>query len=248
MSTGLFDAVDSGREPAGVLVPHCPHEIPIDQYLGRLLLTGEMALEIGHSINQPLGTIANLAATAANLVRSGKANAEDLLDSLRTISNQCHQAAGTVRRLRGIILDSSDSIDMAADDIVREAVVQAQEVALSPGSKIALEVEPGLPRILGDGVQIRQILVSLICHANEMIDRAVDEPKSITISAARTAYGVEYRVTAAPCDSRKAPPRSGMRLAVCRAIAISHGGRLASEAIPLGGMSYCLGFPVTESS
>jgi signal transduction histidine kinase len=142
--------------------------------------------------------------------------------------------------------------------LVEEAAALALVGAKQRGIAVALRVDPGLPQVLVDRIQIEQVLFNLMRNALEAMDDGDgaasgggDAPRhrelavsaglaghgEIEIAVADTGAGLAPEVAGRlfePFVSTK-PEGMGVGLAICRSIVEAHGGRLWAEANPGGG-------------
>jgi C4-dicarboxylate-specific signal transduction histidine kinase len=115
----------------------------------------------------------------------------------------------------------------------------------------------GLPAIRGDVNQVRQVLLELIANAVQAVSQAPLEGRIVTVT---TEVGADGRARICvrdhgawiPADQLEALvnplPATGSAgegggLAMSRAIAEQHGGRLRAQNHPEGGKTFCVEFP-----
>ena len=110
---------------------------------------------------------------------------------------------------------------------------------------------PTLPPVLGDRVQLQQLMLNLIMNGIEAMGSVADRPKQLTIET-RTAGADHIRVLVRDVGEGLAPEKldrifepffttkpegTGMGLAICRSVVEAHDGRIwASPAVPHGAM------------
>jgi C4-dicarboxylate-specific signal transduction histidine kinase len=114
---------------------------------------------------------------------------------------------------------------------------------------IVLELDPGLPVVLGDRVQLQQVLLNLLMNAFEAMVDVTDGPRTVTVRS-QTLAGDQVRVDVAdtgpgiatetlgtmfkPFVTTKAGGM-GIGLSVSDSIVRAHAGRLSAENLPKGG-------------
>lgn len=213
-------------------------------HLQRLRTVESMAAEIAHEINQPLGAIANFASGLARRLRAEAPDLEVLSGVATEVAEQAVRAAEVVRRVRHFV--RKEGSHRASCDIteVVDAAVQLMEAhAHALGVALHVAVEPGLPSIHVDRIQIVQVLVNLISNALDAIEGVeppADQRHAILVEAARRDDDrIELRVhdTGIGLGSENAPQMFepffttkadglGMGLAISRTIVEAHGGTL----------------------
>ncbi|MGH6741302.1 MAG: sensor histidine kinase, partial [Bradyrhizobium sp.] len=216
----------------------------------RLATLAELAAAIAHEINQPLAAIT---ANGSACVRS-LAHQPPMLDNAREaascIVSDGHRAADVIARIRALFnkeeldqqrLDLNAVIrhvlDLSRGAIARQHVVVHAEFATSP------------TQVMGDRVQLQQVLVNLVTNALEAMAGSVDRPQVLTVrseveadggihvTVEDTGRGLEPGQLPRIFDSfyTTKPDGIGVGLAISRSIIEAHGGTLwASAATPHG--------------
>ena len=203
----------------------------------RLAAAGEMAGAIAHEVNQPLTALANYGRSGQMLLAAGRT--AELPAVIDRILAEAQRASEVVRRLRDFFRQGTTRLEPVPVAQLLEAV---RRIGAQAGEAVRLRVnaEPDLPDLLVDRLQIELVLRNLIANAAEANAAAGD----IEVSAGRQdgrhlrivvtdrgpgiAAGETERIFE-PFVSGK-PSGMGLGLAVSRAIAEAHGGRLEARA------------------
>jgi len=227
-------------------------------HVGRISSMGEMAAGIAHEINQPLTAIASYTEACQRLLKSGKADSNELLDAMERTSAQAHRAGEVIRRMRGFVKQRStkrEELDINA--LVRDIVKFAKMDLPIQGSSIKINLKSNLPAIIADSFQVQQVILNLIRNAaDSMQDNEKDKtvviqteflpPSQIQISVTDRGHGINdenKKKIFSPFFSTK---KSGMGigLAICRTVVESHHGELSFENNPTGGTTFNLILPI----
>jgi signal transduction histidine kinase len=151
-----------------------------------------------------------------------------------------------------------EPVDIA--EVIARATSATASLLVGPGPEMIVEVEPGLPTLVGDRDRLIQVLINLISNAVKFTPAG-----SITCAAHRdpTGDGLLVSVTdtgvgIAPEDHARVfeqfgqagdtltdkPRGTGLGLAICREIVEHHGGRLWLESTPGQGSRFAFTLPV----
>ena len=214
-------------------------------HVSRVSSMGEMASAIAHEINQPLTAIANYASACLRLLRSGKAQPGEALETMQRVASEAERAGQIVRKMRGFVRGEEGQMALIepaflASEVMRLASAEARQ----SGVELKSEVAPGLPPVLADSIQIQQVLLNLVRNAVEAVVGAEGPLREVSLGVRRAAEGgVHFTVRdtgpgLAPEALDKVfepfyttkPDGIGIGLPLSRSIADAHGGRLWASA------------------
>ncbi|MEZ5524026.1 MAG: PAS domain S-box protein [Pseudomonadales bacterium] len=138
----------------------------------RLSTLGEMAASIAHEINQPLSAVATYATACQRLVDQEQPNLGEISQILNKISNQALRAGDVIHRLREFIRNRKTQKEkIACSDLISEVIGLAEVDAQYHHVTIQTDLEPDLPLIYVDAVQIQQVILNLLRNAIESMDK-----------------------------------------------------------------------------
>jgi two-component system sensor kinase FixL len=213
-------------------------------HVARLSTLGEMTTGLAHEINQPLTAIAMYARAAERLATQPNPELEEVVQALQQIASQALRAGEVIRRLRALVRHRhhvEELLDLNA--VVRDLVVLAESDARMHNVRLELRLADELPQVLGDTVQLQQVMLNLVRNAIDAVQQVPDQDRVVILGTTRTALGVELSV----CDrgagldpaiegrlfeafATTKPEGTGLGLAISRSIVESHGGKLAWKA------------------
>jgi signal transduction histidine kinase len=212
-------------------------------HASRLAIAGELTGSIAHEINQPLGAILANADTAELLLESGADKREDLRRIIADIRRDDLRAGEIIRRLRAL-LSKQQVEDQAFDlnDAVRDMESLIRPEVKRRGMELDLRLAPSVLTLVGDRIQIQQVLINLVLNAIDAMT-AMSEPRRTVVvttesSAGRIGITVRDRGTGIAAedlpkifDSFFSTKRAGMGLglSIARRLVEAQGGRIRAE-------------------
>lgn len=210
---------------------------------------------ISHDLRTPLAAIVG-AASSLQTQRHKLETAEQdrLLGSIAT--EAAYLSAVTENTLQLVQLTSSAQALRRDWESMEEIVgaVLARVRQHDPGRRIRSRVPEGLPLVKADPVLLAQLLANLLDNALKYSEGAIDlvvrvEGDELVVSVKDRGAGIPDAEQAAIFEphargDRPGPRGAGLGLAVCRAIALAHGGQLTLRRRQGGGSSFSLALPV----
>jgi signal transduction histidine kinase len=218
---------------------------------GRQLAMDAMAASIAHEVNQPLAAIALNGQAALRFLARTPPNIDEVRAALGHIVGDSLRGSDVIASVRAMFKkDSHARIWCGVNDIVREALGMVDVDLRTRHISVATELHEGLPRVLGDRVQLQEVFLNLLVNAMEAMHAVPGPAHVLRVRSDVTEDGAGILVTiedSGPGIENDAKDRifepffttkaagTGMGLAICRSIIEVQGGRLwASPANPHG--------------
>lgn len=216
----------------------------------------EVATTIAHELNQPLAAINNYAQAAINFNRRQFSNPEKLNDSLYQLIRQAEIASAIVQQSREQLDHQAypqQTIDLVGTirDSVHLCLFNARK------RNISLIFSPQLCEafIMGNEIQIKQMLINLITNAVEALDEhAAQSPTvTLTLSEGDQYYQIDVQDNGPGLDSTERvfttqyttkEAALGMGLSICRSITEIHLGSISACNSPSGGAIFSIQLPI----
>jgi signal transduction histidine kinase len=225
-------------------------------HLSRVAVMGELSGALAHEINQPLASIMSNAEAGVLMIDGGSADIRELKDIYSDIVSESHRASEVIRHMRNFLKKGETRFQpLDINDTIREVLSLEYSDLTARGISLQTDLEPDVPFVYADRVQLQQILLNLIANARDaMAGNSVSE-RVLTVSSKRGAGNtVELRISDLgdgipehqrgdifqPFFSTK-QQGLGMGLAICRTIINTHSGQLwVSENSPRGSTFHVL--------
>ena len=227
----------------------------------RLNTMGEMAAGLAHEINQPLAAIVNYAQGCKRRLHGNPSDVDTVLPVIDDIAAEALRAGEIIRRLRSLVRKETprqDWIDLA--EVAAEILRLLEPDTFQHGIAVRVNAEAQLPRVVGDRIQIEQVVLNLLRNAiDAMLD--VPERRELYVGIARAAAdAVELSVRDTgpgmpplvaerifdPFFSTK-PQGLGMGLSISRTIIEVHHGRLTMTPNGDCGVTFRVTLPVVPA-
>ena len=230
-------------------------------HVARLSTMGEMATGLAHEINQPLTAITLYAQAAERLATQATPAIGEVVTALRQISAQSLRAGEIIKRLRALVRNrqtQEERLDLNA--VVRELAILVESDARMNDVRLLIKLAPGLPQVVGDAIQLQQVMLNLVRNAIEAVQAGGGE-RLVVLRTTPCAAGVEMSV----CDlgpgldpairdrlfeafATTKPEGTGLGLAISRSIIDNHGGQLAWRANKPRGSCFYFQLPVVKGA
>jgi PAS domain S-box-containing protein len=230
-------------------------------HVTRVTTLGELTASIAHEVNQPLaGVVANAEACLRWLDRETP-NLAAARRSAEWVIEDGNRASEVVRRVRALANKSElEKLPLDLNDVVRDVIVLLRRELASQGVSLRTELEPLLPMILGDRVQLQQVIINLVINGIEAMQPITDRPHELVIRSGQDETR-KVLVSVTDCGVGIAADDAnrlfnaffttkssglGMGLSICRSIVEAHGGYLSVSGNEGPGATFQLVLPLHQ--
>ena len=218
-------------------------------HLSRVAMLGELSGSLAHELNQPLAAILSNAQAAQRFLARDPPQLDRVTEILADIVSSDKRAGAVITRLRSL-MRREDAMHQRIDmnEVVQEVLSLMRSDLLNRQVWVGTELALRLPAVLGDRVQLQQVLLNLVINGCDAM-AGIETQREVVVRSG-SASGQNVRVSVAdrgpgipPADLERIfepfvttkPQGMGLGLAICRSIVKAHGGRLWAANSPEGG-------------
>lgn len=216
----------------------------------RVMTLGELTASIAHEVNQPLAAIVTNGNACLRWLGGAQPNFVEARQSVERIIKDGYRASEVIQRVRNLVKKAPPrNFPVDLNEVIREVLALAQSQANRNHVFVKQELANDLPFVLGDRVQLQQVILNLVINGIEAIAKSRDgervlavrsskgESHNLIVAVRDTGAGIEPENVERLFDAFFTTKQDGMGmgLAISRTIIESHGGRLwATSNSPKG--------------
>jgi PAS domain S-box-containing protein len=227
-------------------------------HVTRVSTLGELTSSLAHEINQPLAAILSNAQAALRFLSQDKPDMKEVAEILGDIVRDDNRAAEVIRKIRSLLKKEESQYELLSlNDVIEEILnVIRNDTALTAVS-IEKKFDPSLPSVLGDRIQLQQVILNLVLNAAEAMKEAGTDVRRLNVRTSKQD-GRFAKVSirdAGPGIGENDASRlfepfyttkaggMGMGLAISKDIVKSHKGEIRAENNPDGGATFSFTVP-----
>jgi signal transduction histidine kinase len=214
-------------------------------HVTHLMARGQMAAAIAHEINQPLAAMVIDAKAAINWLALAPPDIEETRSAVQGIIGSGNRAGEVISRIRSMFKQADIQVTLLdANEIIREIVKLARGELIDQQVSVHTELANELPHVLGDRIQLQQVIFNLVNNAVDAMRSVKDRPRVLRIASAMhesasvqvvvedSGTGIDSKIIDRIFDPFYTTKSHGMGmgLSICRSIVEAHRGHLLASS------------------
>jgi C4-dicarboxylate-specific signal transduction histidine kinase len=208
----------------------------------RVMMMGELAASIAHEVNQPLAAVITNGNACLRWLARKTPDLEEARAAVGRISREGHRASEVIDHIRTLVKKTPPQkawVDVNV--LIQDTVALARREMNRNQVALRTDLTRGLPAVLGDRIQLQQVLLNLLINgmeamygvtnrSRELVIRSQqqDDADGVFVAVRDCGIGLDVQTVDRIFDAffTTKPEGLGMGLAISRTIIEVHGGRL----------------------
>jgi C4-dicarboxylate-specific signal transduction histidine kinase len=232
-------------------------------HVARMMSLGTLAASIAHEINQPLAGIVTNASTCQRMLAAAPPNIDGALETSRRTIRDANRASEVIIRLRALF-NRKETVTELVDlnEATREVVALSLSALQRNKVIVRAELADDLPPVIGDRIQLQQVILNLLRNAADAMSTVDNDPKVLLVRTERDE-GDQVRLSVKDWGIGFAPEAAdkifewfyttktdgmGIGLTVSRSVIEAHHGRLWAKPNDGPGATFSFAIPFARQS
>jgi len=210
-------------------------------HVSRVTTMGELVASIAHEVNQPLGAIVTNGSACLRLLFRETPDLEKSREVITRMINDGLRASEVIKRIRDLLHKSPpEKAPLSINETIQEVIALVSSEVLRSKVELRAELAADLPPVVGDRIQLQQVILNLILNARDAMSDVQRHPRELLITSKKTESGevvIAVRDSGQGLDPKDAErifdpffttkaEGMGLGLSISRTIIEAHGGTL----------------------
>jgi PAS domain S-box-containing protein len=231
-------------------------------HVARVVTVGQLSTTIAHELNQPLAAIVSNAQAAQRFLTGPNQDEAEVQEALTEIAEDGKRAGTIIHQMRALLRKEDLARgDVDVNRVVRDVLRLLEPDLAAKGVMVHTDLDRSLPIVLGNPVQLQQVVLNLANNAAEAVQSGNGARKLTVTTVARNDTMVELEVR----DTGPGLPEGrsedlfepffttsengmGMGLSITKTIIEAHGGRISAANADSGGAIFRVALPAVTAS
>jgi PAS domain S-box-containing protein len=228
-------------------------------HVGRVSTLDALSSSLSHEMQQPLTGILSNAQAVEMLLENPRADIDEIRVIIKDIVADTKRAGEVMWHMRELLRKQDTNFQILhLNDMIEDVLHVLNSDIVIHSIKVERDLAAYLPKVMGDSVQLKQVLINLILNAQQAMEDSMSEVRRLVI---QTSVGSEGKITVVIEDSGPGieegklehvfepfyttrPEGTGMGLVISRFIIEAHGGQIWAENRAEQGARICFSLPV----
>ena len=229
-------------------------------HVTRVMTMGELAASIAHEINQPLAAVITNGSACMRWLARSQPDLEEARGTVQRIIRDGKRASEVIARIRALLKRTATSrLPLDINEVIQETMALAQNEARQRRVSLRTDFAANLPSVLGDRVQLQQVILNLMMNGIEamssvsdgsrqlLIKTQRDDSEQVLISVTDSGIGLDPKHAERFFEAffTTKTEGMGMGLSISRSIIEAHGGRLWATPNAASGATFQFTVPMS---
>ena len=226
--------------------------------MAKVMSLGVLTASIAHEVNQPLSGIITNASTCLRMLGADPPNLDGARETARRTIRDGNRASDMIARLRALFSKKGFTAELLdLNEATREVLALSSSGLQRNRVMLRLELANDLPAIMGDRIQLQQVILNLVCNASDAMADVDDRPRLLVVRTERDDSD-RVRLSVQDVGSGLAPhvvdklfqaffttkaSGMGIGLSLSHSIIENHHGRLWAESNDGPGATFAFSIP-----
>ncbi len=156
-------------------------------HVARVTTLGELTASIAHEVNQPLAAIVTNGQASLRLLSRSKPDIDEAREALESIIADSLRASEVIKRIRALLRKTGPAKSrLNINEAIREVIAFTAGELKKNHASLVTELAPDLPTVIGDRVQLQQVMLNLIINGNEAMNSPDLQTRELLVRSQRT--------------------------------------------------------------